>query len=75
MAMESSGRRTARARKPAEHGRKLRRSEARRTIGALLLVLLALLLLGLKVGSHTPVFIGAEIAAIVLVLIAFSRHR
>jgi len=31
--------------------------------------------LGLKVGFRTPIFVGAEIAAIASVLIACSRHR
>jgi hypothetical protein len=75
MAMESSGRQGAQTRKPAEYRRKFWRSEARRTIGALLLVLLALLVLGLKVGFRTPIFIGAELVAIAFVLIACSRHR
>jgi hypothetical protein len=75
MAMESSPRQGAQTRRPAEDARKLWRSEARRTIGALLLVLLALLALGIKAGFRTPIFIGAEIVAIALVLIACSRHR
>jgi hypothetical protein len=75
MAMESSRRRAARTRKPAEDGREFRRSEARRMVGALLFVLLALLVLGIKVGFRTPIFIGAEIVAIAFVLIACSRHR
>jgi hypothetical protein len=75
MAMESSRRRGAQIGKSAEDGRKFRRSEARRMVGALLFVLLALLVLGMKVGFRTPIFIGAEVVAIAFVLIACSRHR
>ncbi len=66
-------RRGAQARKPAEYGRRILRSEARRTIAALLSLVMLLIVLGLNVGFRTQTFVGAEIAAIVLVLIAYPR--
>jgi hypothetical protein len=73
--MIESGARRSRARAQRIRLRELLRREGHRTVGAIVALVLALVLLGVLVGFRARIFLGAEGVAIALVLALAVRAQ